>query len=493
MYKTKIIKKNLTSMLLIAFLLTAFLPIISSCGGDSDNERYPIGVTAATQATEEISTELTHGVPRLDFEGYEFRWLTSTTTSTYCITAVTEQTGDVLNDAMYDRIKKVEDELGVVFAPDIIPGESEAALSLMRNTVFAGEDAFDAAMQLGRAAFGMIGSGLFVDFKTLPYITTGTQWWFNEINDQVNLTDKNFVMFGSLNMGIYDFTNAILFNKNMLSSLNLENPYELVDSGKWTFDVCAEMAKAAVQDANGDGQMTKDDIWGFAGRSNSLLPNFIAGARQRMVEIDSDGIPRLTAGSNERIFEVFDRVMTLFRDDGVWYTKTGTENNYYVKCPFFENDQALFADRSFYSLTQLREMESDFGMVPFPKFDEVQEQYGAMVEAGGRATIVPVTIKDPEVVGAVLEALNFYGWKDVIPVYFEIALKQKYTRDNEASRMFDLILDSIIYDLGDTMLCSTVKDGILVPLFTGNKRDLASKIEAQMPKVEAAIQAAMGN
>ena len=122
-------------------------------------------------------------------------------------------------------------------------------------------------------------------------------------------------------MGIYDFTNAILFNKNMLSSLNLENPYELVDSGKWTFDVCAEMAKAAVQDANGDGQMTKDDIWGFAGRSNSLLPNFIAGARQRMVEIDSDGIPRLTAGSNERIFEVFDRVMTLFRDDGVWYTK----------------------------------------------------------------------------------------------------------------------------------------------------------------------------
>ena len=39
----------------------------------------------------------------------------------------------------------------------------------MRNTVFAGEDAFDAAMQLGRAAFGMIGSGLFVDFKTLPY------------------------------------------------------------------------------------------------------------------------------------------------------------------------------------------------------------------------------------------------------------------------------------------------------------------------------------
>jgi len=115
----------------------------------------------------------------------------------------------------------------------------------------------------------------------------------------------------------------------------------------------------------------------------------------------------------------------------------------------------------------------------------------SMIEAGGRVTVVPVTAKKLDAIGAVLEALNFYSWRDVVPAYYEVALKQKYSRDEISSQMFDLVLDSIYYDLGMTMLCETVKDGIYVPLFRNNERTLASKIETQLPKVNDVIDKAM--
>ena len=60
-------------------------------------------------------------------------------------------------------------------------------------------------------------------------------------------------------------------------------------------------------------------------------------------------------------------------------------------------------------------MESNFGIIPFPKFDAEQTDYYAMVEAGSRIMTVPVTNKNTEMTGAVLETLNFLTYRDVIP------------------------------------------------------------------------------
>ena len=483
------------SAALLAALMTA--GALAGCGETSSDAPAPAATETAraeeTRTVEE-TTQITHGLPdSLDFGGYTFRWLTSATTSTYAVTAYNEQTGDVLNDAMYARTKKVEEDLNVKFADDVVSADAWSALSDIRKTVQAGEDAYDASMQLGRGAFGMAGEGLFLDMKTLPYLTRDAKWWFSGINEQVNLSEHDYIMFGSLNLGIYDMTNALMFNKNMLADFGMEDPYKLVDDGRWVFDTMGAMAIAATSDTDGDGKMAVGDLWGYCGRANSMINDVIAGCRQRTVEFNADGIPELTAGSNERIISIFDKAIDLFWDGGVWYPKTSTANNYYVEFPFFENDQALFADRSFYSMSQLRAMESDFGILPFPKYDEAQEGYGTMTEAGSRTTVVPVTIKDEEVVGAVLEALNFYSWRDVVPVYLDVAMKEKYSRDAETGQMVDLVLDSMFYDLGVTMLCETVKDGIFVPLFSSGKRDLVSKIEKQMNKVNEAIEKAINS
>ena len=81
----------------------------------------------------------------------------------------------------------------------------------------------------------------------------------------------------------------------------------------------------------------------------------------------------------------------------------------------------------------------DYGILPVPKWDEKQENYNGFVMQ--QLFIVPSSLneEDYENTSIIIEALSAEGYKQVFPVYFEIALKQKYTTDNESIRVLDII------------------------------------------------------
>ena len=89
-----------------------------------------------------------------------------------------------------------------------------------------------------------------------------------------------------------------------------------------------------------------------------------------------------------------------------------------------------------------------------------------------------------DMTGASLEALNCESANYVVPAYYEIALKTKYSRDEESAAMLDLIFKNRVVDLGDTVLCGTIRDGFIAQMFKSNKRDIAS----QVAKKEKTIQ-----
>ena len=107
---------------------------------------------------------------------------------------------------------------------------------------------------------------------------------------------------------------------------------------------------------------------------------------------------------------------------------------------------------------------------------------------GGRLFAIPVTNSDTEFTGVVLEALSSQAAKDIIPAYFEITLKTKYTRDNESAKMFELIMDTRVYDRADTFWCEQLRDGFLRDLFGKGSRDLASAAESNRSKIEKKLQ-----
>ena len=63
--------------------------------------------------------------------------------------------------------------------------------------------------------------------------------------------------------------------------------------------------------------------------------------------------------------------------------------------------------------------------------------------------LIPVTVEDKDAAGAVLEALSSESYRTLVPEYCEVSLKTRYSQDDDVSRMFDLVINSMVYDPGE--------------------------------------------
>ena len=131
-------------------------------------------------------------------------------------------------------------------------------------------------------------------------------------------------------------------------------------------------------------------------------------------------------------------------------------------------------------------MESDFGVVPYPKWDDNQEQYYSRVEAGTKTWGV-LYIQDPTLTGTIIEALSRDSHEHLIHTYYDITLQLKLTRDDKSIEMLDLIRSTMTYDPGDTLFCDEVRNGIFKDAFKNNKTDLASLLASNTGSVQARI------
>jgi len=97
---------------------------------------------------------------------------------------------------------------------------------------------------------------------------------------------------------------------------------------------------------------------------------------------------------------------------------------------------------------KMREMESDYGILVYPKYDEYQEKYQTCAHDNYSLFCVPITVPGSslEMIGAVTEALAAESYRNVTPAYFDVVLKGKLARDPESGLMLDLLVENMIFD-----------------------------------------------
>jgi hypothetical protein len=96
----------------------------------------------------------------------------------------------------------------------------------------------------------------------------------------------------------------------------------------------------------------------------------------------------------------------------------------------------------------LRSAEFDFGIVPYPKYDSVQENYYSYVDGHASMMAVPLCLTDPEWTGIIIEELSYLSYKDILPVYYDVVLNVKLVRDEESVEMLKILFDSKTFDFG---------------------------------------------
>ena len=396
----------------------------------------------------------------------------------------------MLNDTIYRRNQKVQERFNVVFEATVIDGNE--LLKKITNYVQAGTDEYDMQMLMDRDAHTAASRNFLYPIVEVPHIDLSRPYWLGDINKQLAVGGKLIWAFSDEMITLFESMNILCFNKKQVQDLGLGDLYALVNSGEWTLDKFFEYAKSGVKDVDGDGKMTTGDIWGIASEHDKFFPCFWISSGVNTVDKDENDLPYFSVPGNEKFFDIARKVL-----ENIDTNKSGIFlNAVTLKLPagqgtdarieFFKNGGALFSSGSIQEMIKLRDMEDDFGVLPFPKYDAQQPRYYVRYE-GGRALIIPATNQRPEIAGAVMEAMACETRNTVYPAYYEYSLKNKFSRDPDTVDMLDLIRENTVYDLGDTIWYEAVR-APLTNIFTSGKDTFASWVEKNTEKINKNIE-----
>ena len=427
--------KRAISLLLLAAMLTAG----TSCGGTpSGNNDTPDGQEQTTETTSGETTSPLYDLEKKDYNGREFR--ISVNKKYEDEMWVEEENADVCNDAVYNRNVKVEDYLNIKIKT--VPSENETVqVSDISKNLMAGDDVYDLTAVYTWLAGGPALQGFYYSWKDVPVVDFSREWWVTDANEAFNINGNQFVAVGDLSITTLLLSYAVFFNQRIAGANQFPNLYETVLDGKWTIDTLIDLSKDMYQDINGDGKADAGDSYGFAADKVTNLDAWTAAFDIPLTAKDSGGAPTacIDLGKTQT---AIDKVYSLYYD-----TKTYLTGGDGKEIEVFANGNTAFLTTWINnSFSTLRAMKDDYGILPYPKFDESQESYYSNSMDNYSVLSVPKTVQDTEFVGRVTEALTRENHFSVVPAYYDVALTSKYARDEQSVAMLDIIMNGRMYD-----------------------------------------------
>ena len=476
-------KKAICVALALIFLLV-------SCGdpGKGDSSGGP-EASEAPENLEEPAENILYAddLPEMDFGGEKFVMLSFTNLDTAHINLlIEEQTGEVADDSIYLANRLVQDRFNLEFG-QTLTADYNSIPGLVKNTVRSGDSAYDYVLIADRHAMDLAMEGkYFYNMAELPYVDLSKAYWDQSAKTDMSIGNVLYFTYGANMLSSYDFVCFLVFNKQLALDLGLESIYGLVRDGKWTIDKMYQMASEAVLDVDGDGKMAKNDRYGVLCTPNFYYPSFWGAERIPIIGKDNDDLPYFNVPGNEKLFTLFDKLYD-YAQSGIELCEWGSPTDAF---PMFTSGLGLFANATMFTVQNLRNMEVDYGIVPYPSLHEKNpgEPYSARL-CTGLPVIVPITA-DPGRASAVLEALACEYQKRVIPSYYDLAVQTKSTRDEESVEMLDMLLSNRFTDLGDTVWLS-VGRAQYEGLFANKKNTFVSVTEKAENKVAATLEKAI--
>ncbi len=400
-----------------------------------------------------------------------------------------ENQSDMVADAVYSRNRQVENDMGITVC--IIKEDYEALYTLMRQSVEAGDDAYDVCY-LPLCAWGastITGGGYQINLYDIPELHLDAEWWNQSFISSLTVGNGGNEMIYAVsdyaNLCGYSYTGMLFFNKDMMRTLGLDMPYDAVRNGTWTYDLLfTEYAKQAAN-LNGAQSFASDAsspaIWGLGVQHEEGPLAMINGSGSFLVTKNGDNMPEMST-SLSRLSDVYDKLLGYFSQDGN-AIMVNKDDNFNAKL-LFMNGQSLF----FYQTigmglsADFRGLEVEYGMLPIPKYDEVQEQYHSNVSEYALAMNIPASVSDTARIGKIVDYIEYLSYTDLFPIFYE-ALCYKGVRDEDSIAMLEIINNSQTADIGYLYGFTTdVMKGLCKSILSG-KNNFSSSVEKKTKQI----------
>ncbi len=491
-------KKKLTSLLLaLLMVLPAFAAGCSESSENNTDTKDAGGVTASADngsvdAGDTAETEFTRAMVKddlpddLDFGGQSQLVLARTKAWFTGEMYVEELNGETLNDAVYNRDITVENRLNVVIDYSLVDDTN----GVVNKNVTAGAD--EVAIHVGSAVdtvqYGVNGNYYNLLGEHPIYLNLSQPWWSQYYTQQESVMGKAFFATGDLFTSLIKLSFVTYANMKLVNDYQLESPYELVRSGQWTFDKEMEMASLVHEDKNGNGVRDKADSYGMTLAGMIGLDVYWSAFDLTICEKDQNDVPSFSV-DEEKMSAVLEKLYSYYIDcEYCWCPPNpDSDKEQDEVAQMLAEDRILFTPLRIMHTDQIRDMESPYGLIPLPKWNEEQSNYYTFVHDQYSIGGIPVSVQDPAMTSAVMEAMAAESYRYVTPAYYDVVLNGKYLRDADSSEMLELAMAGVKIDFGwiHTYSLGSCSQGLLREILYNSKSSNFSSVYKSKQKAFA--------
>ncbi|MBO5671520.1 MAG: hypothetical protein J6S41_08230 [Clostridia bacterium] len=232
-------KRNAISAILLCSLLAA--SVVSCASGEAGTTDTNAPDTAGTDTapvTEAVTEDpaLKDSLPEADLAGAPFRMTIFGTDLNRPQTYVDAQDGNIVNDAVYSKIRTVEERFNVDIVLTEMSFQEENHVDSLKQAILAGDDSTDLAqghdVNMANASL----QAYFLNVYDLPHLDFEKPWWPESTLESMTVLGQMYMMFNNISYNNLAQTRVVFFNKDLMNNMNIALPYDTVYEGKWTLE-----------------------------------------------------------------------------------------------------------------------------------------------------------------------------------------------------------------------------------------------------------------
>ena len=442
----KILKRIVCLLLALLMLSTVFV----ACDDKEPATTSGDAVSTTADATAETTDpKETLDIPlTADYEEYEFNIL-SAGNQVWNDFDFEEESSLPLDNAQYKRKIKVEEDYNVKITQTSKKSYSSGngpGYQAVNKQVGSGDCDYDLCIIAGYDVSVLAYTGRLYDLASINSISLEKSWWDENATNSLTIKGVTFFTTGEMTVSDNRAAFCLMFNKELLANYNLESPYDLVTDGEWTIENFGKLVKSVSEDLNQDGMYTQADRYGLLVWDDSIV-GMVNAAGQRCCTINSETGELELTFYNESTLSALEQYSQIAYDKQYAFQYQRVAES--TGRTMWKANQGLFFTTLVDLLPEFREMEADFGVLPYPKLSETQDNYYSTIAPfNSNFVCIPLIQDDVERTGVIAEALSYYGQQIVTPALYDVTLVGQSTRDEESEPMLQIIFDNLVYDIG---------------------------------------------
>lgn len=440
--------KNLRILAALLLCLSMILPVLSCAetgGGEiSTSLTDPADVAETLPPADTTPEETEYPFLDVDYANEEFLIFNSEQKYYMIMNVLADDVnGEPVNDAQYNAMLKVEDKYKIDLVEYYCGWDNQ--YNEIMNVSSTGEDLYDVAYLRSTHVGSMFTSSYLHNLYDVQNLNIDKPWWNQQLKDDATLLGNHLYYLSSdAHLMSFEGTWGIYFNKTLAESMGIPSPYEDVYNNTWTLPRLTELASQCATlkgDTSWEFTAGGSSIYGMASFKN-LINALMVGCNEHYCLKDAEGVPYFAMAQSQTVYDVTETIAALTGStaDGTYISANST-GKHYIADIFSQNRSVFMGGELKAGASELKDMTDPYGILPIPKYNSDQENYLSNMLWSTLLMTIPTSCATPERTAAVMDALSYYAWRDVLPVYYE-RLCYRGMRDAESVAMLETISET---------------------------------------------------